>query len=41
MCVDNEFRERDDNERESGCHKDSNAGAKGEGRFKRQCYQET
>ena len=41
MCVDNEFRERDDNEREIGCHEDSNVGAEGEGGFRRPRYQET
>ena len=41
MCVDNEFRERDDNERESGCHEDSNVGEEGEGGFRRRHYHET
>ena len=41
MYVDNEFRSRDKNERESGCHEDSNVGAESEGRFRRPCYQET
>ena len=33
MCVNNAFRERNDNERESECHEDSTVGAKGEGGF--------
>ena len=41
MYVDNEFRSRDDNERESGCQEDSNVGAEGEGGFRRLRYQET
>jgi hypothetical protein len=41
VCVDNGFRARNNNERESGCHEDSNVGAKGEGGFKMSCYQET
>jgi hypothetical protein len=41
VCVDNEFSAREDNERESGCHEDSNVGEEGEGGFRRQCYQET
>ena len=41
MCVDNDFRERDDNERESGFHKDSNVGVESEGGFRRPHYQET
>jgi hypothetical protein len=41
VCVDNEFRAREDNERESGCHKDSNVGEEGEGGFRRRRYQET
>ena len=40
MCVYNQFRARDKNERESGFHEDSNVGAEGEGGF-RTCYQET
>ena len=40
MCVDNEFRARDDNEREICCHEDSNVGAEGEGGFRRPRYQE-
>jgi hypothetical protein len=39
VCVDNQFRARGDNE--SGCHKDSNVGAEGEGGFRRPHYQET
>jgi len=43
VCVENvnEFRVRDDNERESGCHEDSNVGVEGEGGFRRRHYQET
>jgi hypothetical protein len=40
MCVDNEFRERDDNERDSGFHEDSHVGAEGEVGFRRLRYQE-
>ena len=41
VCVDNQFSASDDNERESGCHEDSNAGVKGEGGFRRPRYRET
>jgi hypothetical protein len=41
VCVDNEFRARDDNERESGCHEYYNVGAEGEYGFRRPRYQET
>ena len=41
MCLDNQFRARDDNERESGCHKYSNVSVEGEGEFRRPHYQET
>jgi hypothetical protein len=39
MCVYNEFRAREENERESGCHEDSNVDAEGEGGFRRPRYQ--
>jgi hypothetical protein len=39
VCVGNRFRARGDNE--SGFHEDSNVGAKGEGGFRRPCYEET
>ena len=39
VCVDSQIRERADND--SGCHKDSNVGAEGEGGFRRPRYQET
>jgi hypothetical protein len=41
VCVDNEFSAREYNERESGCHEDSNVGEEGEGGFMRRRYQET
>ena len=41
MCVDKKFIARDENERESGCHEDSNVGSEGEGVFRRPRYQET
>jgi hypothetical protein len=41
VCEDNQFRERDDNERESSCHEDSNVGAEDEDGFRRLRYQET
>ena len=41
VCVDNQFRENDDNERETGCHEDSNVGAEGEGGYRMPRYEET
>ena len=40
VCVDNEFNAREDDERESGYHEDSNVGEEGEGGFRGR-YQET
>jgi hypothetical protein len=40
VCVEDEFNAREDNERESGYHEDSNVGEEGEGGFRGR-YQET
>jgi hypothetical protein len=40
LCVEDQFNAREDNERESGYHEDSNVGEEGEGGFRGR-YQET